>query len=163
MDIHKIYEYALSREYEGKRFFEDNAHRLSQAAAVNAFQQLAGEEQKHIEFIQQQITLLNMGQTGNADYGVELEQAGFFSQRAQSEVIDQSVAEAMIPDLPVLRMAYLIERDFAEFYESMAAQASDEARKVLSMLSKWERRHERLFRSFFDQAFEEYSKMPWGG
>jgi rubrerythrin len=163
MDIHKIYEYALSREYEGKRFFEDNAQRLSQAAAVNAFQQLAGEEQKHIEFIQNQIEALDKGQTGNLDYGIKLEQAGFFSQRAQSEVIDQTVAEAMVPDLPVLRMAYLIERDFAEFYEAMAEQVVGEARQVLSMLSQWERRHERLFKQFFDRAFEEYSKMPWGG
>ena len=55
MDIKKIYEYALQREFEGKRFFEDNAGRLSHAAAVEAFQQLALEEAKHIEFIQAQI------------------------------------------------------------------------------------------------------------
>jgi rubrerythrin len=163
MEIRKIYEYALSREYEGKRFFEENAHRLSEAGAVNAFQQLAGEEQKHIEFIQNQINLLNEGLIGNVDYGLKLEKAGFFSQRAQSEIIDQTVAEAMVPDLPVLRMAYLIERDFAEFYESMATQATGEAQQVLTMLSQWERRHERLFKQFFDRAFDEYSKMPWGG
>ncbi len=55
MDIRKIYEYALNREYEGKRFFEENANRLSHAAAISAFQQLAAEEQKHINFIQNQI------------------------------------------------------------------------------------------------------------
>ncbi len=163
MDIRKIYEYALSREYEGKRFFEENAKRLSQAAAVDAFQQLAGEEQKHINFIQNQIDLINEGLTGNIDYGMKLEQTGFFSQRAQSEIIDQTVAEAMVPDLPVLRMAYLIERDFAEFYETTASQAAGEAKQVLMLLSQWERRHERLFKLFFDRAFEEYSKMPWGG
>jgi rubrerythrin len=163
MDIHKIYEYALSREYEGKRFFEDNSHRLSQAAAINAFQQLAVEEQKHIDFIQNQIDFIDKDRGGNIEYGIKLEQAGFFSQRAQSEVIDQTVAEAMVPDLPVLRMAYLIERDFAEFYESMADQAVGEAKQVLTMLSQWEHRHERLFKQFFDRAFDEYSKMPWGG
>src|SRR5512136_2056389 len=131
MDIRKIYEYALNREYEGKRFFEDNAQRLNQAAAVNAFRQLAGEEQKHIDFIQNQINILKEGQGGNIDFGIKLEQAGFFSQRAQSEIIDQTVAEAMVPDLPVLRMAYLIERDFAGFYESMAAQAAGDANRVL--------------------------------
>lgn len=163
MDIRKIYEYALNREYEGKRFFEENAGRLTQAAAVNAFHQLAGEEQKHIDFIKAQISSINEGLAGNIDYGVRLEQAGFFSQRAQSEIIDQTVAEAMVPDLPVLRMAYLIERDFAEFYESTVTQAAGEARQVLTMLSMWERRHERLFRDFFNRAYEEYSRMPWGG
>ena len=163
METRKIFEYALSREYEGKRFFEENAKRLSEAAAVEAFQQLAGEEQKHIDFIQYQINSLDAGQVGSTDLGEQLEQAGFFSERAQSEIIDQKVAEAMVPDLPVLRMAFLIERDFAEFYESSAAEADGEAKQVLTMLSQWERRHERLFKHFYDRAMEEYSKMPWGG
>jgi rubrerythrin len=163
MEIRKIYEYALSREYEGKRFFEENAKRLSHAAAVNAFQQLAKEEQRHIDFIQNQIDLLNEGRGGNIDYGVRLDQAGFFSQRAQSEIIDQSVAEAMVPDLPVLRMAYLIERDFADFYENSSKQATGEAKKVLEMLAKWERGHEILFKNLHDKAYEVYNQMPWGG
>ena len=44
MDIRKIYTYALQREHEGKRFFEQNAERLSHAAAVGAFKHLADEE-----------------------------------------------------------------------------------------------------------------------
>jgi rubrerythrin len=163
MDIRKIYDYALMREYASKRFFEENAKRLSQAMAIEAFQQLAGEEQKHIEFIQEQIAALKSGQQGNTEYGITLEQAGFYSQRVQVEVIDQMVAEAMVADLPVLRMAFLIEGDFAEFYESSARVADGEARQVLTMLAEWERTHEQLFKQFYDRAFEEYSKMPWGG
>ena len=163
MDIRQVYEYALSREYEGKRFFEEHASRLSHASAVSAFRQLAGEEQKHIDLIQHQIDILKEGKPADVDFGVKLEQAGFFSQRAQSEVIDQSIAEAMVPDLPVLRMAYLIERDFAEFYENAASKAEGESKRILGMLSQWERRHEALFKGYYDRAFEEYSKMPWGG
>jgi rubrerythrin len=69
----------------------------------------------------------------------------------------------MVPDLSVLRMAYLIERDFAEFYTQMASKVSGDAREVLSMLAHWEQRHEQLFKRFHDQAFELYSNMPWGG
>jgi rubrerythrin len=163
MDTRKIYEYALQREYEGKHFFEENASRLREAAAVNAFKQLAAEEQKHIDFILGQLNFLLTGKGGGMQDGARLEQAGFFSQRAESEFVDQSVAESMVPDLPVLRMAYLIERDFAEFYESAAVQAEGKAKQVLTMLSQWERGHERLFKRFYDRAFEEYSKMPWGG
>ncbi len=163
MDIRKIYDYALMREYASKRFFEENAKRLSQAMAVEAFLQLAREEQQHIEFIQEQIAALKSGQQGNAEYGATLEEAGFYSQRVQVEVIDQMVAEAMVADLPVLRMAFLIEGDFAEFYESSARIAEGEARQVLAMLGQWERTHEQLFKQFYERAFEEYSKMPWGG
>jgi rubrerythrin len=163
MDSRKIYTYALQREYEGKRFFEQNAERLSHAAAVGAFKALAKEEQKHIEFIQSQIEALDKGQPSSTAMGLELEKEGFFSQRAASESLDQTVAEAMVPDLPVLRMAYLIERDFAEFYELAASKSEGEAKKVLEMLASWERGHERLFKQLHDRAFEEYAQMPWGG
>jgi rubrerythrin len=163
MDTRKIYEYALQREYEGKRFFEQNAGRLSHAAAVGAFKNLAAEEQKHIEFIQSQLDALDRGESPNVAMGTELEKAGFFSQRAQTEMIDQTVAEAMVPDLPVLRMAYIIERDFAEFYEMAASKSEGEAKQVLTMLATWERGHEKLFKYMHDQAFELYAQMPWGG
>jgi len=163
MDIRKVYEYALQREYEGKRFFEENAGRLNHAAAAGAFKALAAEEQKHIEFIQSQIDALDKGKPSSAALGAELERTGFFSQRATSEMIDQTTLEAMVPDLPVLRMAFLIERDFAEFYATSAQQAEGEEKTVLEMLATWERGHERLFKYLHDKAFEEYSQMPWGG
>jgi rubrerythrin len=80
------------------------------------------------------------------------------------EMLDQTVIEAMVPDLAVLRTAYLIERDFAEFYEMSASRVEDEAAKQsLQMLARWERQHEKLFKAMHDRAFEEYASMPWGG
>jgi len=60
-------------------------------------------------------------------------------------------------------MAYLIERDFAEFYEMAAAQAEGEAQTALNALAQWERGHERLFKDLHDRVFQEYAEMPWGG
>lgn len=164
MDIRKIYEYALQREYEGKRFFEENAERLKNPVAASAFKELAAEEQKHIVFIKDQIAALDKGQIGNSDaLKKELEAGSFFSSRAASEMLDQTVLEAMVPDLPVLRMAYLIETDFAAYYEKSAKQAKGEGKDVLTMLGKWEHTHEALFKKMYDQAYKLYSEMPWGG
>jgi rubrerythrin len=163
MDIRKIYEYALQREYEGKRFFEQNAQRLSNAAAVNAFKKLVAEEQRHIEFIQNQLDLLKHGQSSSVEFGNAFQKEGFFSQRAVSEDIEQTVSESMVADLPVLRMAYLIEHDLAEFYEMAAGKLTGEAQAVLFMLANWERGHERIFKKMHNKAFEEYAEMPWGG
>ena len=160
MDIRKIFEYALQREYEGKAFFETNAARLQNAAASGAFKAIAAEEQKHIEFIQAQIHGLNEGKSASLP---EFPKVGFFADRAGSESIEQTVSEAMVADLPVLRMAYLIERDFAEFYAQAASHAEGEAKTVLDMLARWEAGHERLFKNMHDKAFEAYSGMPWGG
>jgi len=163
MDTRKIYEYALQREYEGKRFFETNAARLSHATAVAVFKRLASEEQRHIEFIQAQINAMEAGKTADVAFGQELDRTGVFSRHAESESLDQTVLEAMVPDLPILRMAYLIERDFAEFYDQAAQKASGEARQVLETLATWERRHAALFKEMHDQAFNAYARMPWGG
>ena len=159
MDIRKVLEYALQREYEGKRFFEQNADRLQNAAAVGAFKAIAEEEQRHIEYIQAQLGALADGQS----IALELPTVGFFADRADSESIVDTVAESMVADLPVLRMAYLIERDFAEFYTQAASKAEGEVKKTLEMLAHWEAGHERLFKHMHDKAFELYSGMPWGG
>lgn len=160
MDITKILEYALEREYEGKRFFVENAGRLQNAAAAGAFKAIAAEEQKHIDFIAAQLAAQNAGVSADMP---ELPAAGFFADRAVNENIEQSVAESMVADLPVLRMAYLIERDFAEFYAMAASKTEGEAHMVLEMLAHWETGHERLFKHLHDKAFELYSGMPWGG
>ena len=160
MDIIKILEYALEREYEGKRFFRENASRLQNAAAAGAFKAIAEEEQKHIDFIAAQIAALDAGVT--AEYPA-MPNTGFFAERAEGEHIEIAVSESMVADLPVLRMAYLIERDFAEFYAMAASKAEGEAKKVLEMLAHWETGHERLFKRLHDQAFEKYADMPWGG
>ena len=164
MDIRKIYEYALQREHEGKRFFEQSAERLQHAGVVGAFRRLALEEQKHIRFIEGLLTALDEGEMPEPEaVDVSLDEDGFFSKRAASEMLDQTMMESMVPDLSVLRMAYLIERDFVEFYESAAEQAEGDAREALEMLARWERGHERFFKRLHDSAFETYAGMPWGG
>jgi rubrerythrin len=164
VDVLKVYEYALSREHEGMNFFQQNASRFSHAAAAGVFEALADEEKKHIGFIRALIDGLEAEDSASLDKGAALEAEGFFSARADSEMLDQTVIESMVPDLSVLRMAYLIERDFAEFYEMAAERVEDEqARESLHMLARWERGHEKLFKSLHDKAFEEYAGMPWGG
>ncbi len=164
MDLKKIYQYALKREEEGRDFFRGNAGRFSHAAVIGVFEQLAQEEEKHIQFIQTLLSALDTAGDTGPETGFELERSGFFSDRAVSEMLDQTVIEAMVPDLAVLRMAYLIERDFAEFYEMAAGRVQDAAaQKSLQMLAGWERQHEKLFKTLHDRAFEEYAQMPWGG
>ena len=163
MDVRKIYEYALQREKEGRNFFESNAGRMSHAAAAGIFRRLVEEEQKHIEFIESLIAALDSDQKVAADIAVEMTQGGFFLERAQAEMLDQTVMESMVPDLPILRMAYLIERDFSEFYEMAASKTAGDAQEALTMLAEWERGHEKLFRELHDRIFEEYASMPWGG
>ena len=87
----------------------------------------------------------------------------FFSLRADSEKLDQTVLESMIPACTVLRTAYLIERDFAEFYEGLAKKTDGKLWEALLMLARWERGHEKFIQGTHDRLFDQYIQMPWGG
>jgi len=160
MNIVRILEYALAREYQGKAFFTEHADKLQNADAANAFKIIAAEEQKHIDFILAQLETYVEGKTGSVP---ELPGVEFFADQAAATSIVQTVDESMVADLPVLRMAYLIEHDFAEFYNMAAGKAEGDAKHVLDMLARWEAGHERLFKRLHDQLFEKYADMPWGG
>ena len=164
MNLIKILEYALQREYEGRDFFRNNAKRFGHAAVVGVFEELAKEEEKRIAFIQRLIDSAQGGSLSAEAVGQDMEKEGFFSERAKDELLDQTIIESMVPDLAVLRTAYLIERDFAEFYEMSAGRVQDASVKAaLEMMASWERTHEQLFKKLHDQAFEQYAQMPWGG
>jgi rubrerythrin len=162
MNVRRVYEYALQREYEGRDFFLSNAERMSHAAATGIFRRLAEEEQKHIQYIEAMLASVNAAEAPAAP-GDDLLTEDRFSSRAESEMLDQTAIESMIPDVTILRMAYLIERDFAEFYEMAAGRADGAAQQALATLARWERSHERLFKELHDRVFEEYAQMPWGG
>lgn len=160
MDIQKVFAYALQREKEGYKFFKTNAEKASHAAAAQVFQKLADEELKHIEYIN---TLLKAekGETGQTEAMLEIE--GWFEDKAAEEQLDQSLVESMIPDVAVLRTAYLIEHDLAEFYENAAAQFPGKSADAFKKLAAWERGHEAFFKDLHDKVFKEYTEMPWGG
>lgn len=167
MDVRKVLAYALEREREGYEFFRSHAAQARHAAVVGVFQRLADEELGHIRYIERLMADLAEGAAAPAR-GASLADAGdrgasFFDARAASELIEQTTAESMVPDLPVLRMAYLIERDLAEFYAGLAPRAEGETRAALERLAAWEREHERLFKALHDRAFAQYADMPWGG
>ena len=160
MNLQKIFEYALQREQEGYQFFKTNADKAGHAAAAQVFQKLADEELKHIQFIKNLMK-------AEGDEGVQseatLETEGWFEDKAEEELLDQTLIESMIPDVAVLRTAYLIESDLSEFYENAASKSSGSAQKAFQQLAKWERGHEAFFKELHDKVFEEYTQMPWGG
>jgi hypothetical protein len=45
----------------------------------------------------------------------------------------------------------------------MAGQTEGRARDAFSMLSNWEKVHEKFFREYRDKLSDVYAHMPWGG
>jgi rubrerythrin len=161
----KIFEYALNQEETGKSFFQHSLQRMGIGAAVSAFKRLIEEEEKHILFIKRILGDLKKG--GEIELPshkeVEMEPTNYFDGRARSEFLQQCIEGSMIPDVTVFNTAWLIEKDLSEFYEKMANNTEGKAKEALTMLSNWEKEHERFFREYRDKLSGVYSKMPWGG
>jgi rubrerythrin len=160
--VRRVLAYALEREKQGVRFFQENAVRLHNTAAKGIFQRLVQEETKHAEYIQHLLDQLQGAEEVAVSDTLSAE-IDLFTERAELEQLNQTVLESMIPDVTVLRMAYLIERDFAEFYAQAATQAEGTVKAALEQLAVWEQGHERLFKRMHDTLFDAYIKMPWGG
>lgn len=166
MNIRRVYEYALQREREGLAFFRSKASAAGHASLTGVFKRLEREEETHIVFIQSLLDALEDSETDSSPESAlpsSSSDEGFFSSRAISEMLDQTTAEAMVPDLPALRMAWLIERDLVEFYRAASSRTEGKSKRAFEMLASWEEGHERLFKALHDKAFTEYTGMPWGG
>jgi rubrerythrin len=63
-----------------------------------------------------------------------------------------------ISDLMVIRMAYLIEKEFEEFYKNAVKAVDDEvAKKILTELSVWEGQH----KDYFEKQYEQLLSKNW--
>ncbi len=161
----KIFQYALNQEKTGVSFFRASLERMGMGAAVTAFQKIIHEEERHIDFITRILEDLDQGKdihlAGTADVG--LEPTDYFDERARTEFLQQCVEGSMVPDVTVFNTAWLIEKDLSEFYSAVAEKTEGQAQEALSMLSRWEKEHERFFREYRDKLSDVYAHMPWGG
>ena len=161
----KIFEYALNQEHTGKSFFENSIQRMGIGAAVTAFKSLIREEEKHIRLITR--ILNGLRKKGKMELPVDQNLAimatNYFDRRSKSEFLEQCLEGSMVPEVTIFNTAWLIEKDLSEFYEKMASQTTGKAKKALSFLSKWEKKHERFFHEYHDKFSEIYSAIPWCG
>jgi rubrerythrin len=164
-NVQKIFEYALNQEKTGMSFFQNSINLMGVGAAVTALKKLVEEEKKHISFIESILKDISQGKeidlTVAQDY--DLVPTDYFDERARSEFLEQCVQGSMVPDVTVFNTAWLIEKDLSDFYAAMAKKTSGSASSALTMLSSWEKEHEKFFKNYRDKLSEVYALMPWGG
>ena len=160
-----ILKYAMDREKEGQKFFQDNSKRFSNPVSRALFEKLAGLELEHYNFLKEQFDhYLSNNSLKPLDDKIMSRQEDLFVKRENSEKIQLSLTQSDVPDVSIMRMAYLIEKDFAEFYKDAAEKSEDEeGKRLFNMLSNWELAHEALFKKEYNRLMEEYMNLPWGG
>lgn len=143
-----VLRYALAREIEGKEFYKTRLERIYSQQLKQLFEQLVQMEQLHIDYI------TDLLKTRSIPQEISLYKTSDFEIR---ELEESSGDINSMTDLSILRMAYLIEHDFAVFYENVAKNISDDAlKKVLLELSSWEKSHRDMLKDLYDEAMKNF-------
>ena len=153
-DMKNILEVALSFEKSGQEFYKSNMQNVNQALARETFKYLMEMETSHVEFISKMIDELEAGQKIQAEHLKE--DKDLFGERLKSQGLMESTYSKDLADLSILRMAYLIEKDFVQYYDRASEKVDERAqRELLVMLRDWEKGHMELVKYLMERIYEK--------
>lgn len=148
-----ILKYALAREREGARFYKDRTKSLNVPEVKELFSELTQMEMDHVSYVS---NLLESGSRGDEIILQTVEGENIFLAREKLELHGISL-DSLAGDLSALRMAYLIEKDFEDFYREKADSATDaKVKELLVKLSHWEESHKKSLLKLYDILMKEY-------
>ncbi len=160
----QVLRYAMQMELDGVNFFKENAEKFNNVTSKKLFLDLSKTEMEHYKYLENQLKTYTETKTFDTSEAVMGREEDIFQSREESEHLEATLSESDIPDITILRMAYLIERDYKEFYTDAAENANDEdAKAIFTKLAKWEAGHELLFKTEYNKRMKEYMNLPWGG
>lgn len=148
-----IFKYALAREREGVKFYRERSKEIHVPEVKELFSQLAEMEMDHVYFISKMIEDASREDEIAISH---IEQKNFFYSRESLELRGIS-ADSLAGDLSALRIAYLIEKDFEDFYKQRAQETSKkEIKDLFDMLSTWEEDHKTTLMGLYESLMKEY-------
>jgi rubrerythrin len=155
--------YAMDMEKTGQKFYQNNMDKIKGERAKAIFKNLAVMEEEHYNFLKRQYEAIASEKPLESMEEDELLEHNLFTKRQSEEGIED---REELSNLSILRMAYLIEHDFANFYRNAKDFIEDEAcRKMFDTLAKWEEHHEKILyqeysalmrENWFDMGFEPF-------
>lgn len=140
-DSLKILAYAIKREEEGEKFYNENLKRVNTSVTKKILESLEEMEKEHAELLKARYEALS--KTGQwLPMEEEIKGVDIFKLRLEAEKTSQEDLDSVLSDITILRMAYLIENDLAEFYKKAAANIENsDGKKLFEALSTWEIEH----------------------
>lgn len=157
-NIKMILEYAMRMENDAREFYLYNLDRVQTPSLKKLFKELADMEKGHYEMLNKTYEKMKIAQPPlNISWVVDNTSREMNTAiiADNSELISD---EKSISDLSIVRLAYLMESDFALFYENAAEKVTDaEAKKALLELAVWEKQHQELFKG----KYETLLKKSW--
>jgi rubrerythrin len=150
-----ILAYAIKKEEEGERFYEENLERIHSAAAKEVLEALKAMEKEHGELLKRRYEAASSGEAWALIFE---DKPGdhIFQIRSKSENNTETDLNSALGDISILRTAYLIEEDLASFYKKAAAGAeNEEDRELFEILASWEVQHRDMLYKVYMEHFHD--------
>ena len=112
-------------------------------------------EQKHADYIEH---LMASVKDGKPLFKLESSpEEDKFSERLEQQEINTENLESDLGDYSIVRMAYLIEKDFVDYYLKSAENQEENIKEVFLSLAEWEKQHAELMKSKLEMIIEKNS------
>lgn len=164
----QILKYAMEMERQGKMFYEKYKDEVQNEHAKKVFASLADVEKEHYNILKTHYEGLSENENWN---NTDLDLSGgseIFDEVFEEEKgkLTEDNLDSNFSDMNIMRMAYLIENDFAEFYrEAMKRTENEQAKNLLKTLAEWEDKHRELFytefKNFMEQSWFDQNFYPF--
>lgn len=158
--IQNILKFAMRMEKDAEDFYTYYADKMKSKTARELFTELSETEKKHYQIIKDKYDALGFVDAPTTiswvvDNTFTSKDPGMLSTNA--DYISEDGEDGT--DISIMRMAYLMESDFAIFYNNAYKAVEDaDAKKLLKELSDWEIGHKELFYS----KYQDLMKKHWG-
>ncbi len=151
----KVLAYAIRMEEEGEKFYRENIDKVSNQDTKEVLIQLADMESEHVELLKKEFESISKGEKIKGLVPGKVAKK-IFTERKKSEKVTEAEGESALGDLAILRMAYLIEDDLAQFYKKAAENASDKnIKETYKILANWEIEHRNMLHKIYDERFHD--------
>lgn len=159
--IQRILSFAIRMERQGQNFYSYYKDQVTNPNTKKVFEELVDMEAMHQQLLQEKYDELYGDKelkviSWVVDESKYIKRPSIFGSQVQQ--LPESEGEDDLSDLAIIRMAYLIENDFAEFYNMAANEVDDQgAKEFLLKLAEWEEGH----REFFHERYQQLMKKNW--
>ena len=148
-NLKKILQFSMRMDRQGENFYRYYAGRVNDVQTGKLFEQLADMEKGHYNILKEKFDALGGDESIQViswvvDIKNYMKSPKIFADEAVA--VDTADEDERISDLAIVRMAYLIEKDFAHFYDYAAAWGdNEEVKNFLKTLAEWETGHMEIF------------------
>lgn len=147
----EILKYAMNLEKKAEEFYTLYKDKAQSNAIKDVFDGLSSMELDHYNILKNQLDRVENNQAFS-EVNLKLDDGEKIIFNREKDLDNVNLAYEL-SDLPILRMAYTLENDFANFYEKAAKKAEDpNAKKLLETLAYWENEHRVAFANEIEYA-----------